>query len=90
MSIVAQVKKMAKGLYWGCRGALVRIGLIESKTVRGKTARMFIGGREVAFWDGEDVEYEAVNFKAVNILGQLEVVELVDAEIKAKIIKRDK
>jgi len=59
------------------RRILIRLGLVKPNVITGARARVFIAGREVAFCEGEDVEFK-FNPKPIEVLGRLDVVELYD------------
>jgi hypothetical protein len=72
------------------RRFLQRLGLIKPTYVTGRRARVFVDGREVAFWKGETVEFDPIKIEPIQTLGKLEVIEIVDAQINARIVKEDK
>lgn len=60
------------------------------KTITGGQWRVFLDGREVEFWNGEDVHFDRVNMEPIKVLGKLDVVEIVPVEIRARLTKGPK
>jgi hypothetical protein len=55
------------------------LGIIKPDYATAKRARVFVDGREVAFWKGEDVKFGPLKVEPIQALGRLDVLEIVDA-----------
>jgi len=62
----------------------------RTKSVTGARCKVTIDGREVEFWNGEDIEFDFPKIDPINIPGNLEAQEIIPPEIKVTLLKGPK